>query len=118
MIALQAVALQLFYGGHLDVFSRRLAAGVAGDVALIAALVRREPPEERGWIFREAAWRLGLSFALEEGARLQPVDRPASLPLLPLEEDLDRALEERLRLPFDTDWQSDTSSVIIRVQLP
>jgi two-component system, OmpR family, osmolarity sensor histidine kinase EnvZ len=121
MIVLQAVALQLFYGGHLDVISRRLAAGVAGEVSMIAALVRRETPEERGWIFREAAWRLGLSLAFEEGARLQPPaaeGRPASMPLLPLEEDLDRALAERLRLPFDTDWQSDPRSVIIRVQLP
>jgi two-component system osmolarity sensor histidine kinase EnvZ len=40
------------------------------------------------------------------------------LPLLPLEEDLTRALAERVRLPADTDWQSDPRSVIIRVQLP
>lgn len=118
MILLQAVALQLFYGGHLDVISRRLAAGVAGDVALITELLGREPEETRGWIFREAAWRLDLSLAFESGARLTPVERPAWSPLLPLEGDLNNALAERLRLPADTDWVSDPRSVIIRVQLP
>ena len=38
--------------------------------------------------------------------------------MLPLEEDLDRALAERVRAPFDTDWQTDPRSVVIRVQLP
>ena len=103
MLVLQVVALLLFYGGHLDVISRRLAGGVAGDVAMVAELIRREPPENRGWIFREASWRLDLNLAYEEGARIQAVERPASFPLLPLEEDLDRALAERVRAPFDTD---------------
>ncbi|MDO9712983.1 ATP-binding protein [Paracraurococcus lichenis] len=118
MLVLQAVALQLFYGGHLDVISRRLAGGVAGDVAMLVELVRREDPANRAWIFRESAWRLDLTLAYEEGARIQFVARPASLPLLPLEEDLNTALWERVRMPFDTDWQSDPRSVIIRVQLP
>lgn len=116
MLLLQAVALQLFYGSHLDVISRRLAGGVAGDVAMIAELARREP-DERASLFREAAWRLELAMAFEEGARLSGSSRGAWAPLLPLEEDLDRALTERLRMPFDTDWQSDPRSVIIRVQL-
>lgn len=118
ILVLQAVALQLFYGGHLDVISRRLAGGVAGDVGLVAELIRQEPPENRAWLFTEAVWRLNLNLAFEPGARMQPVERPASMPLLPLEEDLDHALRERLRMPFDTDWQSDSRSVIIRVQLP
>jgi two-component system osmolarity sensor histidine kinase EnvZ len=40
------------------------------------------------------------------------------MPLLPLEEDLAAAMQERVRLPFDADWQSDPRSVIIRVQMP
>jgi two-component system osmolarity sensor histidine kinase EnvZ len=118
MLVLQAVALQLFYGGHLDVISRRLAGGVAGDVSFVTELVRRESPEEYPWIFREAAWRLDLTMAFEAGARLQAVERRASMPLLPLEHDLNHALGERLHARFDTDWQSDPRSVIIRVQLP
>ncbi|MBW8271021.1 HAMP domain-containing protein [Caldovatus sp. SYSU G05006] len=120
LVILQAVALQIFYGSHLDVISRRLAAGVAGDVGMVAELLARESlREERAWIFRQAAWRLDLALAFEEGATLEPpARRGASMPLLPLEEDLAAALGERLRRPFDTDWQSDPRSVIIRVQLP
>jgi two-component system osmolarity sensor histidine kinase EnvZ len=119
LLVLQAVALQIFYGSHLDVISRRLAGGVAGDVGMVVELLARHPAEERGWIFREAAWRLELALAFEDGATLgPPAQRGASLPLLPLEGDLDAALRERVRRRFDTDWQSDPRSVIIRVQLP
>jgi two-component system osmolarity sensor histidine kinase EnvZ len=96
-----------------------LAAGVAGDVAMVVGLLERETEaEDRTWIFREAAWRLDLSLAYEAGARLaQTGMRPASMPLLPLEEDLAAAMQERVRLPFDADWQTDPRSVIIRVQM-
>ncbi|MCA3278494.1 MAG: two-component sensor histidine kinase [Roseomonas sp.] len=119
LVILQAIALQLFYGSHLDVISRRLAAGVAGDVAMVVGLLDRETVEQdHTWIFREAAWRLDLSLAYEAGARLtQAGMRPASMPLLPLEEDLVHAMQERVGLPFDADWQSDPRSVIIRVQM-
>ena len=120
LVILQAIALQLFYGSHLDVISRRLAAGVAGDVAMVVGLLERETEaEDRGWIFREASWRLNLSLAYEAGARLATTGgRPASMPWLPLEEDLEAAMQERVHLPFDADWQSDPRSVIIRVQMP
>ena len=120
LVILQAIALQLFYGSHLDVISRRLAAGVAGDIAMVVGLLDRETEaDDRSWIFREAAWRLDLSLAYEAGARLaQTGMRPASMPLLPLEEDLAHAMQERVGLPFDADWQSDPRSVIIRVQMP
>jgi len=120
LLILQGVALQLFYGGHLDVISRRLAGGVAGDVGMVVEMLSRHPRDnEREWIFREAAWRLDLSMAYEPGASIGlPVQRQSWLPILPLEEDLAQALRERVGLPFDTDWQSDPRSVIIRVQLP
>lgn len=119
LLVLQAIALQLFYGSHLDVISRRLAAGVAGDIAMVVGLLERERLEQdRTWIFREASWRLDLSLAYEAGARLAaPAGRPAAMPWLPLEEDLAAAMQERVRLPFDADWQTDPRSVIIRVQM-
>jgi two-component system osmolarity sensor histidine kinase EnvZ len=119
LLILQGVALQLFYGGHLDVISRRLAGGVAGDIGMVVELLARHPDDrEEGWIFREAAWRFDLSMAFEPGATIgAPSMRSGWLPILPLEGDLARALEERVRLPFDTDWASDPRSVIIRVQM-
>ena len=120
LLILQGVALQLFYGGHLDVISRRLASGVAGEIGLVVEHMARHPgAEERAWLFREGAWRLDLALAFEPGATLGRTPlRGASLPLLPLEEDLANAMVERVRLPFDADWQSDPRSVVIRVETP
>lgn len=118
LLLLQAVALQLFYGGHLDVISRRLGAGLAGDVAFLSAMLDHAPPEDRGRIMREAQWRLALAVSFGPGETLGPVpERPAWSPLLPLEADLNQALRERLRLPFDADWLSHRNAIIIRVQL-
>ena len=117
LIALQAVALQLFYGGHLDVISRRLSAGLAGDVAFVAHLVDHATDAARAQILREGNWRLGLSLGFEPGQQLgTPPTRPAWMPFLPLEEDLDHALRERMSFAFDADWQSDPQAIVIRVQ--
>ncbi|MGX9964063.1 ATP-binding protein [Roseomonas sp. F4] len=120
LLILQGVALQLFYGNHLDVISRRLAGGVAGEIGMVIEVMQRMPdPADRAWLFRDAAWRLDLALAFEAGASLgNTPDRTASLPLLPLEDDLAHAMVERVRRPFDADWQSDRRSVIIRIQLP
>jgi len=118
LVVLQGVALQLFYGGHLDVISRRLTAGLAGDVGFVAAMLENAAPEARPVIMREAQWRLGLALSLEPGARLGAIpERPAWMRLLPLEGDLRQALRERLARPYDADWHSDPAAIIIRVQL-
>jgi two-component system osmolarity sensor histidine kinase EnvZ len=70
-------------------------------------------------VFREVAWRLDLALAFEAGATLGPTpDRGASLPLLPLEEDLAQAMVERVRAPSTRTGRADPRSVIIRIQLP
>lgn len=117
LVVVQGVALQLFYGGHLDVISRRLTAGVAGDVAFVASLVDTVPQAMRPEILREGNWRLGVSLSFEPGGHLGvPPTRPAWNPFLPLEEDLNNALRERMSFVFDADWQSDAQSIVIRVQ--
>ena len=119
MVVLQAVALQLFYGGQLDVISRRLTAALAGDIGFVAAFIEELSPEQRARMMREGQWRLGLGLSYEPDAQLGPVpERPAWSPILPLEGDLQNALRERLALPFDADWISDANSIVIRVQLP
>ncbi len=118
LVVLQGVALQLFYGGHLDVISRRLTAGLAGDIGFVAAMIENAAPEARPVIMREAQWRLGLALSLEPGATLGAIpERPAWMRLLPLEGDLRAALRERLARPYDADWHSDPAAIIIRVQL-
>jgi two-component system osmolarity sensor histidine kinase EnvZ len=120
LLILQGVALQIFYGSHLDVISRRLAGAVAGEISFVAELLQRDPSaENRAWVFREVAWRFDMALAFEPGATLGPTpERATSLPLLPLEEDLAHAMAERVQRPFDADWVSDPRSVVIRVQLP
>ena len=53
LIVVQAVALQVFYGNHLDVFSRRLAAGVAGDIGFALDMMRRFPERAEAMIAAE-----------------------------------------------------------------
>jgi two-component system osmolarity sensor histidine kinase EnvZ len=120
MLILQGVALQVFYGSHLDVISRRLAGALAGEIGFVIELIQRDPSaENRAWVFREVAWRFDMALAFEPGTSLGITpERGASLPLLPLEEDLARALVERVQRPFDADWSSDPRSIIIRIQLP
>jgi two-component system osmolarity sensor histidine kinase EnvZ len=120
LLILQGVALQIFYGSHLDVISRRLAAAVAGELGFVTELIQRDPsPEHRAFVFREVAWRFDMALAFEAGATLGPTqDRAAWQPLLPLEGDLAQAMTERVRRRFDADWVSDPRSVIIRIQLP
>ena len=117
LVVIQGVALQLFYGGHLDVISRRLSAGLAGDVAFVAHLLDNLPEASRGQILREGNWRLGLALGFEPGQQLgTPPLRQPWMPFLPLEEDLSDALRERMNFPFDADWHSDPQAIVIRVQ--
>lgn len=120
ILILQAVALQVFYGSHLDVISRRLAGAIAGEIGFVIELIQRDPsPGYRAFVFREVAWRFDMTLAFDEGATLGATpERAASLPLLPLEQDLASAISERVRRPFDADWTSDPRSIIIRIQLP
>ena len=118
LLIVQAVALTAFYGGHLDVISRRLSTSLAGEIGMVAQLLQHAPPEAHGIIMRETTWRLGLGIAFEAGAQLGPVPaRPPWMPLLPLETDLNDSLARLTALPFDADWLSDPQNIVIRVQL-
>ncbi|WP_328805735.1 ATP-binding protein [Sabulicella rubraurantiaca] len=119
MVILQGVALQLFYGGHLDVISRRLAGALAGDVSYVAELLTQMPDESHPLILREGNFRLGLALSWEPGREFAgPAQRAPWMSFLPLERDLDQALREQMPHPFDADWHSDPQSIVIRVGLP
>jgi len=119
LLVVQAVALTAFYGGHLDVISRRLATSLAGEIGMVAQLLSHAPEEAHGIIMRETTWRLGLGIAFEPGMQLGPIPaRPPWSPLLPLEADLAEALTRLVGLPFDADWLSDPQNIVVRVQLP
>lgn len=118
LLIVQAVALTAFYGGHLDVISRRLATSLAGEIGMVAQLLSHAPEEAHGIIMRETTWRLGLGIAYEPRAQLGAIPaRPPWSPLLPLETDLAEALTRLVGLPFDADWRSDPQNIVVRVQL-
>jgi two-component system osmolarity sensor histidine kinase EnvZ len=115
LVLLQAVALQFFYGSHLDVVSRRLTGGVAGELAYTLELLNRFP-DDQAWILRMAHEEFDLVLRMEPGAIL-PKSRRVNV-LGPMDDDLAIALQEKVRLPFTMDWTSDPFSVLIRAQLP
>jgi two-component system osmolarity sensor histidine kinase EnvZ len=115
LVLLQAVALQFFYGSHLDVVSRRLTGGVAGELAYTLELLNRFP-DDQAWILRMAHEEFDLLLRMEPGAIL-PKSRRVNV-LGPMDDDLAIALQEKVRLPFTMDWTSDPFSVLIRAQLP
>jgi two-component system osmolarity sensor histidine kinase EnvZ len=116
LVVVLTVALQIFYGSHLNIVSRRFASSVAGEVATtIDAFSRFPDPLDRSWVLHEAYEQYELAVSFEPGGVLHDSTGPGMLG--PSDEDLAAALRERVRRPFRTDWGSDAQSVMIQVQL-
>lgn len=117
LVLLQAVTLQIFYGSHLDVVSRRLSGSVAGEIAATVDLMQRFPgPENAAWILNDARQHFNLAIRLVPDGLLT-TKRWVNVPG-PMDDDLAAALTEQLRLPFTMDWWTDPRSVLIQVQTP
>lgn len=117
LVMVQAIALQLFYGNHLGIVSRRLSGAIAGEIAYTVELLHQfEAPADREWALDLARRQFLLGIRLEPGAVLEPRKRKNILG--PADDDLAAALEERFNVPFTMDWTSNPRSVLIRLQLP
>ncbi|MBN8908692.1 MAG: two-component sensor histidine kinase, partial [Rhodospirillales bacterium] len=113
LVLSQAVALQIFYGSHLDVVSRRLSGGIAGEIEFTLELMQRFPGHDNAmWILHTSRQLFTLEMRIEPGRQL--VVKPSVNILGPMDDDLAQALEEKVRLPFTMDWTSDPRSVLIR----
>ncbi|WP_298286292.1 ATP-binding protein [Acidocella sp.] len=115
LVLSQAVALQIFYGNHLNELSRRLASGVAGDVAFMVDDLSRDPSRQ-GLIIQEATRNFGFqtSFLPNEVLRhLPPPDAPG-----PVDQDLAYALRHELDRPFNVDWNNLPGVIVVNVQMP
>jgi two-component system osmolarity sensor histidine kinase EnvZ len=116
LILLQVISAVIFYDRHWDNVARRLAQGVAGDVAAIAdALRESNTPQSRAAIFRIAAGKMDLVADYREGAIL-PNSAPAKG--AGADELLARVIEERIGLPFAVDQQGAEHDVGIHLQMP
>ncbi len=115
LVVLQAIATWVFYDRHWAAVSWRLAAGVAGDVALvIEALQGAGSDTDTARLLEKAGAVTDLDLKVSAGERL-----PARLPLggTLLEDQLTQAMRGRINLPFRIETQSDPYAVQINVQL-
>ena len=116
LVVVQAVALMLFYGSHLELVSRRLSNAVSGEIAqTIRLLDATDDPASQAWLLRGAEQDFDLHMTLHRGATL--VQHRQENMLGPMDDELAGALTERVRLPFTMDWTRDPQSVLIDVQL-
>jgi two-component system, OmpR family, osmolarity sensor histidine kinase EnvZ len=116
LLVVQAVALMLFYGSHLDLISRRLSSAVAGEISQTIRLLDAAPtPGARARILDAAAYDFDLRMQVEPDAHLSSGKRVNVLG--PMDDDLAVALHERVGRPFTMDWTHDPQSILIDVQL-
>lgn len=115
LMLLEAVALQLFYGSHLDVVSRRLTGNVATELAYTLELMNRYP-QDADWVLYSSQHKFDLQMHLEPGAKL-PTTKWQNV-IGPADDDLAAALRDVVRLPFTMDWTSNPNTVFVRAQLP
>ncbi len=117
LVLVQAIALQMFYGSHLGVVSRRLSSAIAGEIAFTVELMQQAPsPQAREQVLEMARRQFTLDIKLEPDAVLE--NRKWKNVLGPMDDDLAAALTEKFNVPFSMDWTSDPQSVLIRLQLP
>lgn len=115
LVLLQIVSATIFYETHWDKVTLSLARGVAGDVAAVVSMLRRNPEgASRQWIFNLAAGTMQMTVSLREKAVL-PNAAPVGDDLM--SRMLIRALREAVGKPFRIDTESDDRHVIIDVQL-
>ncbi|HEY1412076.1 MAG TPA: ATP-binding protein [Rhodopila sp.] len=117
LVLVQGIALQIFYGSHLGIVSRRLSGAIAGEISYTVELLREfRSPADREWVLQMARDEFTLGITLEPGAVLEPRKRVNVLG--PMDDDLEAALSAKFNTPFTMDWTSDPHSVLIRLQLP
>ncbi len=121
VVLLQIVVAIVFYNRHWDTVTRWLAAGVAGEVALLVEQLEsvREPAARRA-LLEQARRHLDLRATLEPGARLEGVGSGG--PGRPLLQHIDNkileAFAEALDRPFTVELRPDeTGRIAVAVQL-
>ena len=114
LVLVLAVALQIFYGSHLNVVSRRFSAAVAGEIAMTIDLLEHYPGQGN-WVVHEAYDAFDMQIRVEPGGTLPASDKGSVFG--PADDDLAAALRERVGRPFRTDWASDPQWVTIAVQM-
>lgn len=116
VIIAQGLATWIFFSRHLETTTRRLAGGVAGDIAVIIELLERDrSPDGVRETLASAARMTDLIVTLEPGAVLPD---PKPIPRGAVQRELASALEDRVRRPFVINTEMVADSYEIRVAVP
>jgi len=115
LVILQMVSAAIFYETHWDKVTLRLARGVAGDIAAVITLLRKNTePENHDWVFNLAAQTMEFQVSFKEKTVLPNSTRtPSGL----MERMLARAIRGQVGKPFQIDTDSKDRYVIIDIQL-
>jgi two-component system osmolarity sensor histidine kinase EnvZ len=114
LVLLQAVALQIFYGSHLDELSRALARAVTGEVSFVIDEIDRAPTT-RGLVLQEAHAHFEFDSYFLRGQLLRhlpPPDAPG-----PVDEYLANDLSKDLHRQFNVVWNTAPEFIRINVQM-
>jgi two-component system osmolarity sensor histidine kinase EnvZ len=117
LVVVQVVSIYVFYARHWELVSRRLAGGLAGDVAAVIQSMHVFPgTADRARIMGIAETQMGMSVVLEPGRSIGRVrdHRPDGLS----ESSLYQALKGRVRRPFRVNYHFHQRKIAIYVQLP
>ena len=71
LVVTQGISLELFYGSHLDIVSRRLSGAVAGEINQTLLLLERyRRAGDREWIINAAAEQFQLDMHIQPHVRM------------------------------------------------
>src|SRR5512134_278300 len=116
LILLQLVTTSVFYDSHWDTVTKRLARGVAGDIAAMISMMEQDGSES-SWprLFELAQQSMQLKMTFEPDARLPDVSFTLRETLV--DRNLGTALAELVKRPFLIDTRSLETEVEIHVQM-
>jgi len=115
MVLLQVVALEFFYGNHLNELSRRLAGGVAGEAGFMIDEIDHDP-DTRARIIQETDQHFLFHTSFLKGEVLRHLPAPDAPG--PVDTDLARELAMDLHRPFNVAWKAKPGNILINVQMP
>ncbi len=117
LILLQVITTWVFYNSHWETVTRRLASGIAGDIATIIAWMGTVPdPRDYAPIFAVAGHAMNLRAEFRPGAVL-PAD-PAIMRQNLVDRTLAGEIADLVARPFLIDSRSIENYIEISIQLP
>lgn len=118
VVVLQALLTYIFYERHWDTVTRRLALGLAGEIAVVIETRNQNPdPTVLGDLLVRMQRSLEIEITVSPGATF-PANVPPPRRYSILDRMLVQALGERLTLPYMIDTQRGDERIYIYVQLP